>query len=279
MTDTPDLEPLPGESRLIDGVDVYRVVHGSGRPIVFLHGIPTSSYLWRNVQRALGDRYQTIAPDLIGLGQSARPADRSWALDEQAEMLAGLLDQLGLDQVVLVAHDIGGAVAHHFVARYPQRVSAQVVMNAVAFAESWPVPLVKAMRVPLLGDLASAVPSKLLLKREMKRGVYHANRIDGALFEHYYQPLAGMAGRRAFLRFIRGMDPAAAEADLRATSERSIPRLILWGERDIFQPLRYGERLHELWKGSTLVPLGQAGHFLQEDRPDKIAAEIAAFLG
>jgi 2-hydroxymuconate-semialdehyde hydrolase len=279
VTDLPSTEPLPGESRPIDGVGVYRVVHGAGRPIVLLHGIPTSSYLWRNVQRALGDRYQTIAPDLIGLGQSGRPGDHSWALDEQAELLAGLLDQLELDQVVLVAHDIGGAVAHHFVARYPQRVSAQVIMNAVAFAESWPVPLVKTMRLPLLGDLASAVPSKPLLRREMKRGVYHPNRIDGELFEHYYRPLSTMTGRRAFLRFIRGMDPDAAEADLRATSERPIPRLILWGERDVFQPIHYGERLHELWQDSTLVPIGQAGHFLQEDRPDKIAAEIAAFLG
>jgi 2-hydroxymuconate-semialdehyde hydrolase len=279
VSDSPRTEALPGERRPIDGVDVYRVVHGTGRPLVFLHGIPTSSYLWRNVQRALGDRYQTIAVDLVGMGQSGCPGDRSWRLDAQAEMVRKLLDQLGLDKVVLVGHDIGGAVAHHFVARHPDRVSAQVVMNIAAFAESWPVPLVAAMRLPLLGDLLSAAPSKPLLRREMKRGVYHQNRIDDELFDHYYRPLSTFAGRRAFLRFVRGFDPPAAEADLRATSTRPIPRLILWGERDIFQPLRYGERLHDLWPNSTFIPIPQAGHFLQEDQPDRIAAEIRTFLG
>lgn len=275
----PFAEPLPGEHENIIGASVWRVIAGDGPPLLLLHGIPTSSYLWRNVQRALAARYRTIAPDLIGLGKSSAAPDGNVRLEHQAEMLLAMLDVHGIERVTLVAHDIGGAVAHHFIAMHPDRVRALIVMNIAAFAASWPVPLVRAMRAPLLGDLGTLVPSTPLLRRELRRGLHHSDRMTSDVFEAYAAPLAGLAGRRRFLRFIRGMDAASAERALHGYVDLDIPRLILWGESDLYQPIEWGRRLHELWKGSTFVPIAEAGHFLQEDQPARIAAEIEAFLG
>jgi pimeloyl-ACP methyl ester carboxylesterase len=276
----PSAEPLPGEHEPIAGASVWRVIAGpdAAPPLLLLHGIPTSSYLWRNVQRALMPGYRTIAPDLLGLGNSTPAADGEVRLERQADMLRALLDAHAVDRVVVVAHDIGGAVAHHFVAHHHDRVRALVVMNIAAFAASWPVPVVRAMRVPVLGDIASLVPSTPLLRRELRRGVHHRDRMAGAVFDAYAAPVSGLAGRRRFLRFIRGMDPVSAERALHDQLELDVPRLILWGEEDPYQPIEWGRRLHDLWKGSTFVQIAEAGHFLQEDQPARIAGEIEAFL-
>jgi pimeloyl-ACP methyl ester carboxylesterase len=278
MSDAPDATPLSGDLQQIGEVTLYRVIEGEGLPVVFLHGIPTSSYLWRNVQRRLATRYRTLAPDLLGLGRSPAPPGSDVRLEHQARLVARLLDALGIARAVLVAHDIGGAVAHHFAAAQPERVLALVVMNIAAFAESWPVPLVKAMRAPLLGDVAALVPSDWLLRQELARGLFHRERMTDEVFAHYAGPLSGLGGRLRFLRFIRGMDAPAAEAALMAYKDATFPRLILWGEDDVFQPIRHGRRLHELWGGSTFVPIAQAGHFLQEDQPARLAGEIDRFL-
>jgi pimeloyl-ACP methyl ester carboxylesterase len=275
---SPSVEPLPGEYVELPAGKVWAVIEGSGAPVLFLHGIPTSSYLWRNVQHALAPGYRTIAPDLIGLGKSECPVGGSVRLEDQAAMLVQLLDHLSVDRVALVAHDIGGAVAHHFAATHPERVAAIAAMNVVAFSDSWPVPMVKALRAPVLGDVATLIPSRALLARELRRGVFHKDRVSGRLLERYYEPIAGREGRKRFLRFARGMDADSAERALLAYRDLQVPRFVLWGKEDVFQPIRLGRRLCGLWSGTELVPIEKAGHFLQEDQPERIAEELSRFF-
>ena len=134
------VEPLPGCFVGVDGTQTWCVFAGDGEPVVFLHGIPPSSYLWRNIQRPLSEHYRT-------------------------------------------------GVAHHFVAKYPERVRARAFLNTVAFADSWPVATIENLRTPLSGGLVSLVPSRPLLQFEMKRGVWHKHRFAGEAFEHYYAPM------------------------------------------------------------------------------------------
>jgi pimeloyl-ACP methyl ester carboxylesterase len=271
-------EPLPGAFQVVAGIPIWHVVAGAGPPMLFLHGIPTSSYLWRNVQRPLSASFRTIAPDLVGMGKSRPPPGADLALEQQAWWMLHLLDSLEIDRVVVVAHDVGGAVAHHLVRADRSRVRALVVMNVAAFADTWPVPVVKALRAPILGDLATALPTKRMLARDLGRGLHGGRPPTGAVLDAYFLPLASLRGRRTLLRFLRGMDAGSAERALRSYVDLDIPRLILWGEEDPYQPIAHGRRLHDLWRGSTFVPIAKASHFLQEDRPERVAAEIQAFL-
>src|SRR5215510_6356729 len=105
---------------------------GAGAPVVFLHGNPTSSYLWRKVMPLVGPG-RLLAPDLIGMGDSGKPAIE-YTLADHARYLDAWFDALGLDRVVLVGHDWGGALAFDWAARHPDRVLG------VAFLETFVKP-------------------------------------------------------------------------------------------------------------------------------------------
>ncbi|WP_326943430.1 alpha/beta fold hydrolase [Amycolatopsis sp. NBC_01307] len=107
---------------------------GTGAPLVFLHGNPTSSYLWRNVTPSLLGR--RLAPDLIGMGASARP-DIEYTFDDHARYLDAWFDELALDDVVLIGHDWGGALAADWASRHPGRVRGLAFTEAILKPMTW----------------------------------------------------------------------------------------------------------------------------------------------
>ena len=255
--------------------------HGEGTPLFFLHGLPTSGYLWRNIQRILGNEFATIAVDLLGCGRTEAPPTSSLRLEDQAELLIGLMDALALEQVVIVAHDIGGAVAQYLTARYPERVRALILMDVVAFARHWPVRLVKFLRMPLFGSLVKLTPRpilRMILKNRMRRGLVHRDRLRPAVLAEYVRRILLPEGPAEFLKFIRGFDPASLERSLEASRDLHLPRLILWADEDAYQPLRAGQRLFDLVASGKFVHIAEAGHFLQEDQPERVALEMRTYL-
>ncbi len=107
----------------INGHRMAYVDVGEGRPVVFLHGNPTSSYLWRNIIPYVSDNHRAIAPDLIGMGDSGKP-DIAYTYQDHEAHLFGLLDSLDLQDAVLVIHDWGSALGFHYARTRPERVSA-----------------------------------------------------------------------------------------------------------------------------------------------------------
>jgi len=125
----------------INGLDMSYVEVGEGQPLVFLHGNPTSSYLWRNVIPHLSDDYRCIAPDLIGMGDSAKlpeSGQSSYTFIDHRAYLDGLLDHLDLgDNVTLVVHDWGSALGFDWAHRNPDRVTAIAYMEAIVTPVTW----------------------------------------------------------------------------------------------------------------------------------------------
>src|SRR4051794_6444338 len=117
------------------------VERGEGAPMIFLHGNPTSSYLWRNIMAPLSTHYRCIAPDLIGMGDSEKlpgVGDERYSFFEQQRYLDGFLDGLQLkDPVVLVVHDWGSALGFDWVRRYPERVRGLAYMEAIVGSRDW----------------------------------------------------------------------------------------------------------------------------------------------
>jgi len=254
------------------------VTHGRGEPVVLLHGIPTSSYLWRNVQRKLADRCWTIAPDLMGLGRSDLPLTGGLDLEAQAENIGGVMDALGIPAALIVAHDVGGGVAQIFAQRHPDRVRGLVLVDVVAFAKYWPATMVAALRLPLIGELGSIAPQGPALRAAIAQGLHRKEALTGGVFWRYHEPLAEERGRFRFLEFVRALDPARVEQAVRANADLRVPVLILWGEHDAYQPLEQGRELQRTMKSSRLAVVPDAGHFLPEERPDAVAAAIDGLL-
>ena len=132
-------QPLPKTLIELGDVRVAYTDQGRGRPILLVHGIPTSSYLWRNVIRELDDEFRLIAPDLMGLGDTETPLDHRYDMEAQAEKLLELADGLGLTTFALVCHDQGGAAAQWLAVHNPERIDRFILTNCVGY-DNWPVP-------------------------------------------------------------------------------------------------------------------------------------------
>jgi len=239
--------------------------------VVFVHGIPTWGFLWRGVSTPLEDEHRTIVPDLVGYGNSDMrdSFDRSIRAQEQA--LADLLDHLGLDEVALVSHDIGGGAALRLAAYYPDRVSKLVCSNAVCY-DSWPVEFVTNLGLPETG-------------RQPVEEVH--GQVAGAFSEGVHGEadetfVEGLAAPWHSEEGITSLSRCAVATNTNHTTE--IPYeditadlLCLWGADDIFQPIEYGERLVEDLDGE-LVPLDDAYHWVVEDRREAYVEELRDFL-
>ena len=120
---------------------------GTGDPVVFLHGIPTWSFLWRDIAPEIADEYRVIVPDLIGYGNSSMDDNFDRSIRAQEEAIGDFLDQLDIDTVSFVSHDIGGGVALRYAAHNPSRVNKLVCSNATCY-DSWPVQVITDLGLP-----------------------------------------------------------------------------------------------------------------------------------
>lgn len=274
-----DAHPLPGRDVVVDGVRLHVVSHGRGGsvPLLLVHGVPTLSYLWRNVMRDLESTVPTVAADLVGLGRSERPRRRGYRLGEQAALLRGLLDELALSRVVVAGHGEGGAVALELVAIAPDRVAGIALLGTAAHPDAWPPPTV----VPLLLPGVGAVSLRLLrrLPGPARWAVRSAvGQLPALELDHYLAPLRSVAAAHGLLRLVRSVDLAGTAAALELLRPASPPALVLWGTDDPVLSAAYGRRLAGELPGAVFVPVAGAGHLLPEECPERVAEELAGFM-
>ncbi len=185
-----------------------------GAPVVvLLHGFPTHSVLWRKVVRRLGDDVHALAPDLLGLGDTRVSPYEDLGAPMQAQLLVDWLVGRGVDRVVLVGHEQGGAVAQQVVATRPELVAGLVLVASVA-GDGWPTPavaqvmrLARAPGVDVLAyalDLPRRVAGSALVG--FGRAVHDPASLDRDVVEEYLRPLLGVEGRERARRFLLAGD-------------------------------------------------------------------------
>ena len=246
---------------------------GRGTPVLLLHGFPTTHLLWQNVVPALAAAgLRSIVPDLVGFGQSQAEEGLDIQMRNQARWMFRLLDALRLDQrPVLVAHDIGTAVAQLMAAHAPERIRGLVLIDGV-YADQWAMEEVESIRHWELS--AAARLPKLLVRRV---GSWTERTESQELLR---KMLAADEGAIAGVRIIRAansMDPRSTVEILEQLRRDHPPSLILWGESDRFLSLDGVARPLAEQLGAELKVL-PGGHFLPLDCPERVAAEIEAFV-
>lgn len=257
-------------------------------PLLFVHGIPTSSYLWRHVIRFLANDFHCYAPDLMGLGDSeCDPQTTPFHMDNQAEMLIEFMHRLGHDEFGLVCHDQGGAAAQIIAARQPDKVTALVITNSVCY-DNWPVPairqIMRLLQVPLLPALMSKSGLGDWLQTHertsaFKRGVYDPKKLTNEAIAEYLRPLRTPEGAARFKAF--ALAGAARYTELAVSGLRKFnkPTAIIWSADDHYLSPSWGRKLFEEIPGAErfeLVPF--CGHFWQEERPSEFASIMGEFL-
>jgi haloalkane dehalogenase len=262
---------------------------GAGVPVVFLHGNPTSSYLWRNVMPAVGPG-RLLAPDLIGMGESAKP-DIDYTFADQARYLDAWFDALGLRDVILVGHDWGGALAFDWAARHPDRVRGIAFTETIVKPMTWEEfpdggrELFRAIKTKDVGE-AMLLDDNAFIKA-LPGSVVTALAQDTAAV--YAKPYPTRDSRLPLLRWARSMPLGGEPADVVARVEAydawlaastEVPKLLL-----TFAP-GPGAMMHEglvRWCAANIAALeiahsdAPAGHHTPEDHPEWIAATVSAW--
>ena len=286
-----DNTPLTKLYATVNGKQMAYHERGEGRSVVFLHGNPTSSYLWRNIVPHVADQARCIVPDLIGQGDSDKLDDTgpdSYRFIHHREYLDGLLDQLDLgDDIVFVIHDWGSALGFDWANRHRDRVAGIVFMEAIVQPmtwDTWP----EAARGIFQGFRSEAGEDMVIEKNLFVEAVLPGSIIrDLTEEEHdeYRRPFVEPEHRRPTLTWPRQIpiegEPAdvteivQAYGDWLSTSDvaklfvNADPGAILTGpQRDFARS----------WPNLTEVTVA-GNHFIQEDSPDELGQALADFLG
>lgn len=261
----------------IQGHELAYHRQGRGSQVLLVHGITTYSFIWQDLFQALAEHHDVVALDLLGCGASDKPLDVSYSLASHADRLEAFTRALGFGPFTLVGHDLGGGIAQRFIVAHPDRLLRTALVNTVAY-DYWPVQPIISLQTPIVRQLAMAALDLGALRLIVKRGVVHKDRVTPELMAQFWKPLETREGRKAFLHFAESLDNrdlTAIAGDLRQTQ---VPLLILRGTEDVYLSAEIAHRLHREIPGSRLVEIPEAGHFIQVDQPERLRAELAAFM-
>ena len=261
----------------------------TGPVILLLHGLPTSSYLYRNVIEALvvkGNR--VIAPDFLGFGASDKPAEAAqYDMAAQARRTLMLLDQLKVSKANLVVHDMGGPVAWEMLGMQPRRFERILVMNTTAYSEGFDPPFEMKMLGGMFGGvmagmMESSAVGPVMTRKFIKDFMAQPQQLSDADADQYWWPLHEGANRP--MRHIAGnFDGVMAQFPRYQGYLKSFdgPVFLLWGTQD--KVLRYDrigsqfQRDMKIGKERTR-PLEAASHFVQEDAPQAVSETILQMI-
>ena len=270
--------------RVLDSTIHYRESGAGREPIVFLHGNPTSSYLWRNVIPRLESEGRCLAPDLIGMGASGKPKIEYRFVDH-ARYLDAWFDALDLRRVTLVIHDWGSALGFHWAARHPDRVAAIAFMEAIVKPLTWAEwpdkarPVFQGFRTPKIGE-----------KMILEKNVFIENVLPGSILrnltpeemEAYRAPFRDPESRRPVWRWPNEIPIDGEPKDVVAIVERydrwlaesDVPKLLLAFEPGAILGPELVDWCRRSFRNLEVQALGAGSHFVQEDQPHAIGDAV-----
>jgi haloalkane dehalogenase len=283
----PAADPYPRRRvRVLDSEMAYVDV-GAGDPVVFLHGNPTSSYLWRNVIPHVESVGRCLAPDLIGMGDSGRAPAGSYRFVDHARYLDAWFEALGLTRVTLVVHDWGSALGFHWARRHPERVRGIAYMEALVRPvtwEEWPEvarQVFQAMRSPAGEEmvLTKNVFVERILPRSVLRGL---GEVEMAVYRRPY--LEPGESRRPTLTWPRQIPIEGEPADVVAIADAysrwlatsDVPKLFVNADPGVILTGPQREFCRR-WPNQREITV-RGSHFVQEDSPHEIGRALAEFV-
>jgi haloalkane dehalogenase len=279
LSNLPDF-PFKPKYREYAGLRLAHIDEGKGPPVVFIHGEPTWSFLWRKVIPAIRDAgYRCIAPDLPGFGRSDKPIDVEWyTYDRHTDSLARLFTELKLRDATLVVHDWGGPIGLRVAVENPDLVGRMVILDTGVFTghqkmtDSW-------LAFRELAQRSEDLPVGFLIRAGCKIPP-PANVL--AAYEAPFPNPAAKAGARAFPLML----PTSPHMDGAVTGQRVIaalgsdrrPKLIIWGEADSILPVEAGWRFARAIGAEVDHVIKGVGHYLQEDAGHQVGRMILRWL-
>jgi haloalkane dehalogenase len=263
------------------GISSFVREQGEGEPVVCLHGVPSSCFLYRKVIAELADRgLRGVTFDLPGLGLADRPDGFDYSWTGLGRFAAGAVDSLGLDRFHLVVHDIGGPVGFELAAATPERVRSLTVLNTLIEVDQFKRPWsMEPFARRGVGEVYLRTLTKPAFRSLMRlQGIEDMSATSKAELDSWVDLLKRGDGGRAFLKVMRGFERTRAKRQLYAGTLRDVPYpvQVVWGEKDpALRVDRHGEDVRRI-AGLDQIHTVPAKHFLQEDQAPAVADRVAA---
>jgi len=286
----PQSDDFPYDSHYVPvgNSDIHYIdetVHRTDNTVfLFLHGNPTSGYLWRNIIAQLKTVGRCVAPDLVGFGKSGKP-DIDYSFEDHYEYIRNFILKLNLKNIVLVVHDWGGAIGFHFARQHPDRIRGIVFMETFYKPMEWnsldPFArwLFRKFRDPKWGHCLNG-RLNLFLKFILPFSMYH--RLSKTEKKIYNQPFLTSESRKPVVRFpqelpFQGTGTKNEEIAKRYFSwlqQTNIPKLLLYARPGVQIKEENVIELKYKLPNLTARYIGKGKHFIQEDQPKAIATEL-----
>ncbi len=286
MSNKPISPDFPFESKYLEvfGSKMHYIDEGKGDPILFLHGNPTSNYLWRNIIPYLTPHARVIAPDLIGMGKSDKP-DLPYRTADQSKYLEEFIRKLGLSNITLVLHDWGSGLGFHYGMRHEDN------LKGIAFMESMVKPLewsdlsfsnrvgFRLFRTPGIGWFMISVMN-VFMKQFMAQGI--VRDLSAEEKAHYNAPFKSIRSRKPIRQFPRDVPIGGQPADVhdmisnysKKLQESDLPKLLFAASPGVLINSSDLQWIKKNFKNLEVVDIGEGIHFVQEDNPHLIGEEL-----
>ena len=279
---------FPFESKYVEvhGSKMHYVDEGAGDPILFLHGQPTSSYLWRNIMPHLTSLGRCIAPDLIGFGKSDKP-DIEYRFLDHVKYVEGFIQKMNLKNITLVIHDWGSGLGFHYAMRHEDNVKGIAFMEAILMSipgwDAFPpdfVEVFKAFRTPNVGwDM---IVNQNMFVEQILPGAMIRKMTEEEM-NTYREPFLDPAARKPVWRWPNelpiGGEPADVNDAVNAYNQKlqqsALPKLLFHATPGALITPEVVEWCRQNLDNLDTVDIGQGLHFLQEDNPHLIGSELA----
>ena len=282
--------------KLPDGLNMRVARAGAGdQLVVMLHGFPESWYSWRHQLREFAPRFDCVAPELRGYGETDAPRGiANYRIERLVEDVVGLIETLGHQNAIVIGHDWGGAIAWATALMRPDRVAKLCVMNCPhprkfrdnirsnprQMLRSW---YMLFFQIPLLADTLIWANNSALVPRMIRSSAHNKAAFNDEDFAHFRETFRKPYSTRAAINYYR----ALIRRDLMRTPPpdhwlaRTIaaPTLLIWGEHDVAlgKELTYG--MEDLFTGPFAIKyIADSGHWVQQERPEQVNQYLAEFL-
>lgn len=286
MSKQPISSAFPFESKYIEvhGSQMHYIDVGEGDPILFLHGNPTSSYLWRNIIPYMSDRARCIAPDLIGMGKSDKP-NIPYRFDDHYKYITGFIEALDLKQITLVIHDWGSGLGFNYAMQNENNIKGIAFMEAIIrpmSLSSFPFQFALLFRLFRTGGVGEFMNGRMNFFVKQMLPAATVRSLSAAEKAYYAEPYPDYASRKPTWQWPREIPFSSQPADNYATiqayweklQQSPVPKLMLTATPGGIIPESAVPELQQKLPNLTTVHIGAGTHYVQEDNPHGIGKAL-----
>lgn len=263
----------------LDGLRLAYRDLGDGPPVLLLHGWPTSSFLWREVMRPIARANRVVALDLPGFGASDKPVGIRYSFDFFGRTLDLFLAHLGIDELGLAVHDLGGPVGLHWALNRPGRLTKLALLNTLVYPE-FSEAVKEFVRACATPGLREQITSPAGLESILRDGLADPAKLSPEVLAAVQEPFRTPEARRALADAGIGVSRKGFVQIARRLPALRIPVRVVYGSRDrvLADVAATMARVKADLPQADVTTLPDCGHFLQEDAPEEVGALLARFF-